>query len=91
MNNAPHLRMKKNMFIYYKPGCPYCKKAIKAIQIMGIPYQKYNVTGKVNDFTRYTGKTTVPQIYAKLPNDHRIVPIGGFSELSHLIRTKLIK
>lgn len=89
--SAPHLAMKKNMFIYYKPECPYCKKALKAIKYMCIPVQTYNVTNRVNKFNEYTGQTTVPQIYAKLPNDPRIVHIGGFSELRKLILEKLVK
>ena len=80
----------KEVIIYSKTGCEYCKYAKKYLESYGICYEEISVDGKNirdkffeklnNSYTEDSGivnKTynTVPQIY--INNDH----IGGFNEL----------
>ncbi len=69
--------------IYTTTYCGYCRAAKGLLQQQGIAYQEVDIThdqGARRWLARLTGQSTVPQL---LVGDK---PIGGYSELSALVR-----
>jgi len=68
----------KNVTIYSKDYCPYCKNAKKILQYKGIEYDEIDVEfdeQKRAEMIKRSGRTTVPQIF--FDDDH----IGGYDDL----------
>jgi len=57
----------KNITIYTKGFCPFCKKAISLISSKGVDFEEIDVTFDDESFSKVVTKTgwdTVPQIFA---------------------------
>ena len=63
--------------IYSKPDCPWCVKAEKALDFIGVKYEKINVEEdkEARDFLVRSEFKTVPQIFY---DDEYI---GGYEDL----------
>jgi len=72
----------KQVEIYTKDYCPYCRRAKELFNIKGIPYQEYEISQDpertLEMQQRAEGRTTVPEIFI---NGELI---GGCDELFHL-------
>ena len=67
--------------VYTIAGCPYCKKAIKLLRHLGIPFKARNVGSNAQlavQLYRETGSPSVPKIFI----NGRF--IGGFDRLQAL-------
>ncbi|SCY82507.1 glutaredoxin 3 [Alkaliphilus peptidifermentans] len=56
----------KNVVIYTKEYCPYCKRAIALLEEKSVSYKKIDVTDDFDTFREVIQKTgwdTVPQIF----------------------------
>ncbi len=76
--------MSAAVVIYTTTYCGYCRSAKRLLNETGTPFQEVDVThdqGARRWLARTTGQTTVPQIWI---GDK---PIGGYSELSALVRS----
>ncbi len=68
--------------IYTKSTCPFCIRAMRLLDMKGVEYVEYEVSGggekKAEMVQRAGGRTTVPQIF--IDDEH----IGGCDELMSL-------
>jgi glutaredoxin 3 len=70
-----------DVVVYVTPGCSFCARAKRLLDMRGIPHQVVDVSG--NSAARRwlleaSGQHTVPQIFIKGRS------IGGFTELAQL-------
>jgi len=75
----------KNVTIYSKDYCPYCKAAKHLLRSQGIDYQEIDVQfdrEKLAQMIALSKRRTVPQIF--FGDEH----IGGYDDLVHYYRTK---
>ena len=65
-----------DLIIYSKPACPFCVKAKKLADSLGMPYIEVNIFEHVQAYhiMKKLGFKTVPQIYLKG------VHIGGYDD-----------
>ena len=71
----------KNVEIYTKSYCPYCKRAKELLRIKGVDFTEYDVTEdpvREREMRERSGRTTVPEIFV----DDSL--IGGCSDLFDL-------
>lgn len=71
----------KQVEIYTKNYCPYCKRALELLRIKGVEFVEFDVTGdpaKEQEMRDRSGRTTVPEIFI----DNQLV--GGCSDLFEL-------
>lgn len=69
--------MKKNI-IYCSDSCPFCQKAYRLLENLGIPFEKHYVKNQrdLDEVVKKTNRNTVPQVF--INGTH----IGGFDDLS---------
>lgn len=76
----------KNVTIYTKDYCPYCRGAKQVLKSNGIKFQEIDVEfdlQKRDEMVRRSGRTTVPQIF--FDDRH----IGGHDDLlNHFLTRK---
>jgi len=68
----------KNVTIYTKDYCPYCRGAKQILQKKGIEFTEYDVQfnhAKLEEMLQRSGRMTVPQIF--FDEEH----IGGYDDL----------
>jgi len=78
MNNT------RQIVIYSKEYCPYCRMARQLLDNKGVDYQLIDIEGKHElreHMIEKSGRRTVPQIFV---GDHHV---GGFDDLNALERT----
>jgi glutaredoxin 3 len=71
----------KQVEIYTKSYCPYCKRALELLRIKGVEFVEFDVTSdpaKEQEMRDRSGRTTVPEIFI----DNQLV--GGCSDLFEL-------
>jgi len=71
----------KQIEIYTKNYCPYCKRAMELLRIKGVDFIEYDVTNdkkKEQEMRTRSGRETVPEIFI----DGELV--GGCSDLFDL-------
>ncbi len=74
----------KQVEIYTKSYCPYCKRAKELLRIKGVSFIEYDVTTdplKEKEMQQRSGRQTVPEIFV----DGEL--LGGCSELFDLDET----
>ncbi len=57
----------KNVEIYTKGYCPYCRRAKELLELKGVPFTEYDVGNdpvKEAEMRRRSGRITVPEIFA---------------------------
>lgn len=57
----------KNVEIYTKSYCPYCRRAKELLQRKGVEFTEYDVTadpGKEAEMRTRSGRSSVPEIFA---------------------------
>ncbi len=73
--------------IYYKPGCPYSRRALALLDRLGADYEAIDVTddaAREREMVERSGRATVPEVF--VGGAH----IGGFDDLNQLyIRGRL--
>lgn len=70
--------------IYGKPGCTYCKQAVKACELRGVEFEYLDLEA---------GDYTLEELQGKVPGPVRTLPqtfvdgkwVGGFTELAKVI------
>lgn len=73
----------RNITIYHKDYCPYCRAALHMLDAAGLQYQAIEVTHDPAAFTEMvarSGRRTVPQIF--FAGRH----IGGYDDLQEYAR-----
>ena len=79
----------KNVTIYIKPTCPFCKKALLVLKRHGVDQPNIidlssNPNRRQEAIKRSSGRTTVPQIF--FGDDH----IGGCDDLLALEKSGVL-
>ena len=68
--------------IYTKATCPYCIRAKKLLDLKGVEYCEYEISGdaekRAEMIQRAGGRTTVPQVF--IDGEH----VGGSDDLMRL-------
>lgn len=57
----------KEVEIYTKAYCPYCRRAKELLQLKGVQYTEYDVTDNPameNEMKKRSGRSTVPEIFS---------------------------
>jgi glutaredoxin 3 len=78
----------KNIIIYSKDFCPYCIRAKKYLDSLGIPYVERNIgmDPDLREWLKAQGHRTVPQIYY---GDQLLVS-GGCDGLMKLTKEEIL-
>lgn len=77
----------KNIIIYTKNYCPYCKKAVSLLSSKGVPFKEIDITYDDLTFNKVMEKTgwdTVPQVFV----DEEF--LGGCDDIHALDRQGLL-
>ena len=71
----------KDVIIYTKPGCGYCRRAKTLLERKGVPFREIDLSGEpelASDVATRSGQTTVPQVFADGE------PLGGCDDIHAL-------
>ena len=80
--------MSKPVKMYSTPWCPFCVRARRLFDQLGVTYQDIDVNsgaGLRQEMAALSGRNTVPQIW--IGETH----VGGYDELSTLQRNNTLK